>query len=297
MQHAAIFLELGSRYWSTVCAGITAERRKTGDSPMPIAVAIEAVEVEYDEARHGKESAAELARRNQVVLDHLPLVKSVARRLRATLPDQAEFNDLMQAGTLGLIDAAKKFDPDKGFLFKTYASHRIRGAMLDGLRQCDWASRRLRLRQNQIEAATHELTAELHRPPSELEMAEKMGMSLADWRELALTVANFKRVHASSRASDDDSDLERDLPGSSDSHPDWIFANEQMNDIVRDTIERLPERQRTVVLLHYKGEKSMKEIGGLMGTHESRASQVHRAALTKMAEALKVKGICSSQPL
>jgi RNA polymerase sigma factor for flagellar operon FliA len=265
---------------------------------MPFSVAIEAVEVEYDEACRGEESSAELARRNQVILDHLPLVKSVAKRLRATLPDQAEFSDLVQAGTLGLIDAANKYDPSRGFLFKTYASHRIRGAMLDGLRQSDWASRRLRLRQNQIDAATHELTAELQRPPSEVEMAEKLGMSLADWRELALTVANFKRVHASARAIDDsDSDIERDVPGSSDSHPDWIFANEEMSDIVRAAIERLPERQRTVVLLHYKGEKSMKEIGGLMGTHESRASQVHRAALSKMAVALKDKGISSSQAL
>ncbi len=265
---------------------------------MPVSIAIEAPEVEYDDARNGELSAPELAQRNQVVLDHLHLVKAVARRLRATLPDQAEFGDLVQAGTLGLIDAANKYDPSRGFLFKTYATHRIRGAMLDGLRQCDWASRRLRLRQNQIEAAASELTAELQRPPSEMEMAEKLGMSLTDWRELAMTVANFKRVHASNRVSDDaDSDLERDLPGSSDSHPDWIFANEEMTDIVRDAIERLPERQRTVVLLHYKGEKSMKEIGGMMGTHESRASQVHRAALANMAAALKVKGIRSSQTL
>jgi RNA polymerase sigma factor for flagellar operon FliA len=263
---------------------------------MPISVTVEAIE--YCEPCRGNDSHAELMRRNQVVEDHLPLVKSVAQRVRATLPVQTELSDLMQAGSLGLIDAAKKYDPSKGFLFKTYASHRIRGAILDGLRQSDWASRRLRLRQNQIETATRELTAELHRSPTEEEMAEKMGLKLEDWRELALTVANFKRVHASSRVCDDaDSGVERDLPSSPETHPDWICASGEMSEIVKDVIEGLPDRQKTVILMLYKGEKSMKEIGGFMGTHESRVSQVHKAALAKMGKALKVKGIHSSQTM
>jgi RNA polymerase sigma factor for flagellar operon FliA len=263
---------------------------------MPVSVIVEAIEC--SEPCSGNESCSELTRRNQVVLDHMPLVKSIAKRLRATLPVQTDLSDLMQAGTLGLIDAANKYDPERGFLFKTYASHRIRGAMLDGLRQSDWASRRLRLRQTQIDSATRELTAELQRAPTEMEMAEKMGMNLADWRERALTIANFKRLHAPSRAAEDaDSGLERDLPTSPETYPDWICANEQMSDIVHEVIELLPERHKTVVLLHYKGEKSMREISGLIGTHESRVSQVHKAALGKMEKALKDKGIYSSQTM
>lgn len=263
---------------------------------MPMSVLVEAVDC--SEPSNRNESSAELTRRNQVVLDHMPLVKSVAKRLRATLPMQTELSDLIQAGTLGLIDAANKYDPERGFLFKTYASHRIRGAMLDGLRQSDWASRRLRLRQNQIETATRELTTELERAPTEAEMAEKMRMDLADWRELALTVANFKRVHAGNRPAEDaDTGLENDLPSSPETYPEWICANGQMSEIVHEVIDQLPERQKTVILLHYKGEKSMREISGLIGTHESRISQVHKAALGKMEKALKDKGIHCSQTM
>jgi RNA polymerase sigma factor FliA len=252
--------------------------------------------IEYGQPDNFKGPNAELARRNQVVLDHLPMVKSVAQWIHSTLPIQAELSDLIQAGTLGLIDAANKYDPAKGILFETYAKHRIRGAILDGLRQLDWASRGLRQCQNQIEAATRELTAELQRAPTEMEMAEKMGKSLADWREMA-ALANLRRVHASRGAGKDDNDADPvpDPPSPPEAWPDWICANEQLGDRVHEVIELLPDRSQKMLFLYYEGGKSMKEIGGMFGVQESRVSQVHKSALVKMAKALKVKGIHSSQ--
>jgi RNA polymerase sigma factor for flagellar operon FliA len=263
---------------------------------MSVAVSATRSAIEHGEPDSFKEPNAELARRNQVVLGHLPMVKSVAQWMHSTLPIQAELNDLIQAGTLGLIDAANKYDPAKGILFETYAKHRIRGAILDGLRQLDWASRGLRQRQNQIEAATCELTAELQRAPTEMEMAEKMNKSLADWREMA-TLANLRRVHVSSGAGRDDHDADPlpDPPSLPEAWPDWICANEQLGDTVQEVIELLPDRSRKILFLYYEGEKTMKEIGGMLGVQESRISQVHKSVLVKLAKALNVKGIHSSQ--
>jgi RNA polymerase sigma factor FliA len=254
--------------------------------------------IEYGEPDDCKDNNADLVRRNQIVLKHLPLVKLVAVRMRAALPVHIELNDLTQAGTLGLIDAANKYDPARGILFETYAKYRIRGAILDGLRQFDWASRGLRQLQNHVETITRELTAELLRTPTDTELAEKAGMDLDDWRETALTLANIKHIHSAKHAPEEsDAPPMQDPPSPPDTFPDWICAIDQLSDTVHKVMETLPVRSRTILQLYYKGEKSMKEIGGLIGVNESRVSQVHKAALMTMAKALKVKGVYSSQAI
>ena len=126
----------------------------------------------------GKNRTVSLETRDKVVLEHLPLVKAIAVRVHENLPVHVELDDLVHAGILGLFDAATKFNPDKQVAFSSYAKHRIKGAILDSLRQLDWASRDMRRRHKQVEAATRELASALQRTPTEQEIAEKLGMDV-----------------------------------------------------------------------------------------------------------------------
>src|ERR1044071_10439793 len=125
------------------------------------------------------------AMRDRIVLEHLPLVKAIAVRVHENLPVHVDVDDLFHAGVLGLFDAASKYDPDKKVAFSSYAKHRIKGAILDSLRQLDWASRDLRRRSKQVEATTRDLTAKLGRAPMESEVAESMGYDTEKWRRVS----------------------------------------------------------------------------------------------------------------
>ena len=128
--------------------------------------------------------ASRIARRDRIVLEHLPLVKAIAVRVHENLPVHVDLDDLVHAGVLGLFDAASKFNPEKQVAFSSYAKHRIKGAILDSLRQLDWASRDLRRRHKQVEAATRELSATLQRTPTEAEIAQKLGVEVERWRQM-----------------------------------------------------------------------------------------------------------------
>src|SRR3954454_11213670 len=124
--------------------------------------------------------------RDQIVLEHLPLVKAIAIRVHENLPVHVDLDDLIHAGVMGLFDAVEKYDDAKNVLFHSYAKHRIKGAILDSLRQLDWASRDLRRRQKQVESVTRELSTKLGRNPHETEVAEQMGVGLDRWRRMAM---------------------------------------------------------------------------------------------------------------
>src|SRR5688572_13725814 len=134
--------------------------------------------------------SAKLSRRDRVVLEHLPLVKAIAVRVHENLPVHVDLDDLIHAGVLGLFDAATKYNPEKQVAFSSYAKHRIKGAILDSLRQLDWASRDLRRRHKQIEAATRDLAAELHRTPTEAEVAERLQIDVDRWRQMMMELRN-----------------------------------------------------------------------------------------------------------
>src|SRR5437588_7764789 len=124
--------------------------------------------------------------RDQIVLEHLPLVKAIAIRVHESLPVHVDLDDLIHAGVMGLFDAVTKYDGAKNVAFHSYAKHRIKGAILDSLRQMDWASRDLRRRQKQVENVTRDLSAKLGRTPHETEVAEEMGVSLSRWRHMQM---------------------------------------------------------------------------------------------------------------
>lgn len=238
--------------------------------------------------------AVAVARRNSIVLEHLALVKAIALKVHESLPVHVEVDDLIHAGVLGLFDAAEKYDESKQVGFAAYAKHRIKGAILDSLRQLDWASRDLRRRHKQVEQITHELSAQLHRNPTEEEVAERLGVEVSRWRQMAMDLRNVGLISASTRPPEQEGLPAPDFPSKPDAHPDTICAREELKQRLSGAMRVLPERYRKVVTLYYTNEMTMKEIGGLMGINESRVSQIHKAALEKMAAALQAAGISSA---
>jgi len=246
-------------------------------------------------AQQGSQQTARLARRDRVVLEHLPLVKAIAVRVHENLPVHVDMDDLVHAGILGLFDAASKYNPDKQVAFSSYAKHRIKGAILDSLRQLDWASRDMRRRHKQVEAATRDLASTLQRNPTEAEVAAKLGMDPERWRGMMLDLRNVGLISASTRSNEYDDLPAPDFPCKPETHPDSICAREQLRGVLGEAMKVLPERYQKVVSLYYTAEMTMKEIGGILGINESRVSQIHKSALEKMQVALTANGISSSQ--
>jgi RNA polymerase sigma factor for flagellar operon FliA len=236
------------------------------------------------------------AKRDRLILEHLPLVRAIAVRVHENLPVNVEVEDLIHAGVLGLFDAATKYDPSKKVVFSSYAKHRIKGAILDSLRQLDWASRDLRRRHKQVEAVTRELSAVLQRNPTESEIAEKLGVDVNRWRVMVMELRNVGVVSASTRSDNEDLPAP-DFPSSPATQPDNMCARQQMRTVLGEAMQKLPERYQKVVLLYYTNEMTMKEIGTLLGINESRVSQIHKSALEKMHAVLQSNGIQSSQAL
>jgi RNA polymerase sigma factor for flagellar operon FliA len=242
---------------------------------------------------HRGAQQAKLVRRDALVLEHLRLAKIIAVRVHASLPTHVDLDDLVQAGILGLIDAANKFDSKKHVAFSSYAKHRIKGAMLDSLRKLDRATRDMRRRQKQVEAATRALTAMLQRTPTEAEVAEKLDIDINRWRKIMLDLRNLGLDSASTRANENDDLPAPDFPSAPDTHPDRICAKEQLRCLLVEATKTLPERYQKVVLLYYSKEMTMKDIGQTLGVNESRVSQIHKVALQKMAVVLHDSGIDS----
>ena len=232
--------------------------------------------------------------RDRIVLDHLSLVKAIAIRVHENLPVHVDVDDLIHAGVLGLFDAVEKYDASKNVAFQSYAKHRIKGAILDSLRQLDWASRDMRRRQKQMEAATRELALKLGRTPLEGEVAQHMGVDVNRWRRMVSELRTVGLVSASGR-SEEDRDRTQEFAATPDSQPDRMCARRQLQVTLQRAMRTLPERYQKVVFLYYTNEMTMREIGELLGVNESRVSQIHKTALRKMATALQSEGIHSAQ--
>jgi RNA polymerase sigma factor for flagellar operon FliA len=239
--------------------------------------------------------AINLAKRDRIVLEHLPMVKGIAVRVHGNLPVHVELDDLVHAGILGLIDAAHKYKADKQVAFPSYAKHRIKGAILDSLRQLDWASRDMRRRHKQVEAATHDLSATLQRAPTEAEVAEKLGVDLKRFRTIMIDLHNGGLVSASSRSNESEDLPAPDFPAKPETHPDSICMGGELRGFLGAAMTMLPERYHKVVDLYYSNDMTMKEIGTVLGINESRVSQIHKSALGKMAATLHASGITSSR--
>jgi RNA polymerase sigma factor for flagellar operon FliA len=244
-------------------------------------------------AKAARERQEIIALRDRVVLEHLPLVKAIAVRVHENLPVHVEMDDLVHAGILGLFDATGKYDPEKQVVFSSYAKHRIKGAILDSLRQLDWASRDMRRRHRQVEAATRELAATLQRNPTEAEVAAKLGIDVQKLRTMMLDLRNVGLVSASTRGPECEDLPAPDFPCKPETQPDSLCAREQLRAVLGIAMKTLPERYQKVISLYYNNEMTMKEIGTILGINESRVSQIHKSALEKMNAALEANGITS----
>ncbi len=233
--------------------------------------------------------------RDSLVLQHLSLVRAIAVRVYENLPVHVDLDDLVHAGILGLFDAAMKYNGDKQVTFQGYAKHRIKGAILDSLRDMDWASRDLRRRHKQLEAATRELQAIMERAPTEAEIADKMGMDIDRWRQVAIELRMVGLLSASSRPPESENQNVPEYPAGDDLNPDVLTGQRQLRSVLSEAMGGLPERYQMVIGLYYLGGKTMREIGDRMGINESRVSQIHRAALEKMQVNLQAAGIHSAE--
>jgi RNA polymerase sigma factor FliA len=231
--------------------------------------------------------------RDQIVLEHLSLVKAIAVRVHENLPVHVDLDDLVHAGVLGLFDAVAKYDTEKNVIFQSYAKHRIKGAILDSLRQLDWASRDLRKRQKQMDATTQTLASQLGRNPNEAEIAEQMGVSVDRWRQMSAELRTVGLVSPTA-PSDQEQDRTQDFAARPDSQPDRMCEHRELQTTLARAIGSLPARYQRVVSLYYTSEMTMKEIGDMMGVNESRISQIHKTALRKMATVLQSEGIHSA---
>jgi RNA polymerase sigma factor for flagellar operon FliA len=232
--------------------------------------------------------------RDQIVLEHLPLVKAIAIRVHENLPVHVDLDDLIHAGVLGLFDAVAKFDRRKKVEFHSYAKHRIKGAILDSLRQLDWASRDMRKRQKQIDAATSDLAFRLGRNPNESEVASELGVSTDRLRRIQVELRHLGQISITQR---DDLDRERpqEFPATAELQPDRMCERRELESTLARALGTLPARYQKVVFLYYTNEMTMKEIGSLLGVNESRISQIHKTALKRMALALESQGIRSAE--
>jgi RNA polymerase sigma factor for flagellar operon FliA len=224
----------------------------------------------------------------RVLLEHLPVVRFLARRIHERLPQHVEIEDLVSAGVVGLMDAFAKFDPDKNVQFRSYAQFRIRGAILDSLRTLDWSPRELRRKGRAVEEAIRVLTGRLGHPPGELEIAAEMSLSLEEYQQLLGELKGLEIGTLHMEHNDDSGDEELAyIPSRPEDDPLFRCLKGEMVERLAEAIANLPDRERLVMTLYYYEEMTMREIGLAMGVVESRVSQVHASAVVHLRAALR----------
>jgi len=227
--------------------------------------------------------------RDRLILHYSPLVKYVAGRVAVGLPQNVEQADLVSYGIFGLIDAIDKFDPSRGFKFETYAIARIKGAILDELRSIDWVPRSVRAKSRAIEKAYAKLEGELHRTPTDGELASELTMS-EDQLQSTLNQISFIGLVALdemlSGGDRSDSMTLGDTVADSGDGPSAAYEVEEMRHILADAINRMPEREKIVLTLYYYEGLTLAEIGQVLGVTESRVCQIHTKAVLQLRSRL-----------
>jgi RNA polymerase sigma factor for flagellar operon FliA len=216
-----------------------------------------------------------------------PLVKRIAHHMMSRLPGSVEADDLVQVGMIGLMDALNRYEEMPGAQFETYAQQRIRGAMLDELRQLDWLPRGARKNMRQIEAAVNALQQRLGRSPTEKEIASELRVSIEGYHQMLLDARGAQLVHYEDFTdSDDDDFLERNCAATG-ADPLASLLDGDLRHALIGAIDGLPEREKTLMGLYYEQEMNFKEIGAILGVSESRICQIHSQAIARLRSVLK----------
>ncbi len=230
--------------------------------------------------------------REQIIKDYVPLVKFVAHRIASRLPSHVELDDLINSGILGLMDAIEKFEPARNIKFKTYAELRVKGAILDGLRDLDWVPRSLRRKKKDIESSYHSLEQQMGRAATDEEVAVHLGIPLEELHKnldelKGVTLGTFMEVGEDGEGES----IISFVPDPDAEDPHQLFQASEIKDILRDAMEVLPKKEKFVVQLYYFDELTMKEIGTLLNITESRVSQLHTKAMLRLRGKLLEKHI------
>jgi RNA polymerase sigma factor for flagellar operon FliA len=227
--------------------------------------------------------------REQLLLDHLPQVQYIARRIHDRLPPQVLLEDLVHAGILGLMDAVRKYDPSKNVQLKHYAEFRIRGAILDSLRQVDWSPRALRRQARRLEQAVLDCKARLGRDPTEPEIAAELQITLESLQHLLGDLRGLDIGSLQADANDPNGDelAAQNRPAADQEDPYHLTLRAEMSGLLEKAIGELPARERQVLALYHFEELTMKEVGAVLGIGESRVSQIHTAAVIRLRVRLR----------
>ncbi len=217
-----------------------------------------------------------------------PLVRRLAHQMIAKLPANVEIDDLIQVGMIGLTDALTRFDAGQGVQLETFATQRIRGAMLDELRGADWLSRGTRKQQRDIEGAVHRLEQRLGRAPQESEIAKEMGMTLGDYQEMLGKVRGTQLIYLEDMSGEDgDNDyLDRHVTDEGND-PLSLLQDHRMRHALVEAIKNLPEREQYVMSMYYEQDMNLKEIAAVLGVTESRVCQLHSQSIARLRVKLR----------
>src|ERR1700679_862661 len=231
----------------------------------------------------GMHSAEE---REQLILEHLPQVRLIARRIHDRLPETGSPDDLVSTGIVGLISAIDRFDSSHNVKLKTYAEYKIRGAILDSLRGLDWAPRQQRKRSKQIEAAISRAEHLLHRAPTEDEIAQQLGLTIDEYHGWLIDVRGLNLGSLESAAPEDENNNSRDLlkyiSGDEENWPSRLLERSELQRLLAEAIGKMPDVEKTELSLYYYEELTLREIAKIVHLHESRISQLKSQAILRL---------------
>ena len=244
---------------------------------------------------YGYAVAAEMTddERERLILEHLPQVRLIARRIQERLPDSISLDDLVSTGVLGLISAIDNFDPAHNVKLKTYAEYKIRGAILDSLRGLDWAPRQKRRKSKQIEAAIAIAEQRLQGAPSEEDIAAQLGITLDEYHGWLVEIRGLNLASLEYAGSDQGKDLLHYLPDTNESLPSVLLERAELERLLASSIALIPEIEKTVLSLYYHEELTLREIAQVVNLHESRISQLKSQAIVRLRSQLAQQWPCT----
>jgi RNA polymerase sigma factor for flagellar operon FliA len=230
--------------------------------------------------------------KEQIVLEHAPLIRYLVNRIAVRLPSHIDLDDLHNTGVIGLMDAIEKYDPGKNCKFKTYAEFRIKGAILDQLRSLDWVPRSVRQKSRKLERAYGEVEQRLGRQASEDEVADSLGLQIDKFHELlnqvrGISLVNLEEIRGGGQDGDRTGSFADIVEDVNAENPLASFKLGEMKGLVADTIATLPEKERLVISFYYYEDLNMKEIGNILGITESRVCQIHTKSVLRLRSKLK----------
>ena len=221
--------------------------------------------------------------RERLILEHLPQVRLIARRIHDRLPESVSLDDLVSTGVIGLISAIDRYDPTLNVKLKTYAEYKIRGAILDSLRELDWAPRQKRKKAKMIEAAICTAEQRLHRTPTEEEIAKEIPLTLEEYHEWLVEIRGVNIGSLEYAGGDEEGrDLLQFVSDREDDWPSHLFERAELEKLLASAIDKMPVVERNVLGLYYREELTLREIAGVMHLHESRVSQLKSQAILRL---------------